>query len=65
MKIYVSYVVQDSKGHQHGSKCIDVMSPPIAYSTLLPVAEVMDWAAKVQSEMNNGKKIIITSIYKA
>ncbi len=46
MKTYISYVVQDEKGHKHLSEVLESKSPPYNYSADPQVDEVMKWADK-------------------
>lgn len=64
MKILVNYVVQDVKDHRHESESLNIISPPYSFSPEPPVTEVMKWADRKQAELSDGKKLIVTSMYK-
>lgn len=64
MKILVNYVIQDAKDHHHESEIIDVLSPPYTFSPEPPVEVVWKWAEKKQTELPDGEKLILLSMYK-
>ena len=64
MKTYISYVVQDDKGHKHDSEILTTLSPPYSYSAEPPVQEVMQWADKKRKELKIGEQLVITGMFK-
>jgi hypothetical protein len=64
MKTYVSYVVQDEKGHKHESEILTTQSPPYSYSAEPPVQDVMQWADKKRKELKQEESLIITGMFK-
>lgn len=65
MKAFVSYVIQNDTGHRHLSEAIPIKSPPLYYSTELPVQQVFEWAEKKQAELPKGEKLIVINFFKA
>jgi len=64
MKIIVNYVVQDVKDHWHDSEILNIISPPYSFSPEPPVTEVMKWAERKQTELPDGKKLVVLSMFK-
>ena len=64
MKTYVSYVVQDEKGHKHESETLTTQSPPYSYSPDPLVDEIMKWVDKKRKELKKEESLVITSIFK-
>lgn len=64
MKTYISYVVQDEKGHKHLSEILEFKSPPYSYSPDPQVDEVMKWADKKRKELKQEENLVITSMFK-
>lgn len=64
MKIIVNYVVQDIKDHWHDSEILNIISPPYSFSPEPPVTEVMKWAERKQTELPDGKKLVVLSMFK-
>jgi len=64
MKIIVNYVVQDVKDHRHDSEILNIISPPYSFSPEPPVTEVMKWAERKQTELPDGKKLVVLSMFK-
>ena len=64
MKTYVSYVVQDEKGHKHESEILTNQSPPYSYSPDPQVSDVMEWADKKRKELKKEESLIITGMFK-
>jgi len=64
MKTLVSYVVQDVETHKHQSEIIEIDSPPYIFSPEPPISEVMKWADRKQTDLPDGKKLIVLSMYK-
>lgn len=64
MKTYISYVVQDEKGHKHLSEVLESKSPPYSYSADPQVDEVMKWADKKRKELNQEESLVVTSMFK-
>jgi len=44
MKTFVSYVIQDEKGHVHKTDVITTKSPPYSFNSDAQVSAVMEWA---------------------
>lgn len=63
MKAFVSYVLQDSKGHEHLSEVLDIEQPPYSYSSDPPISQVLEWA-KLKRKNLKGKQLIIVNIFK-
>lgn len=64
MKTYVSYVVQDEKGHKHDSEILTTQSPPYSYSADPQVQDVMQWADKKRKELKKEEQLVITGMFK-
>lgn len=64
MKTYVSYVIQDEKGHKHESEIVTSQSPPYSYSAEPQVLDVMKWADEKKKELKNEEKLVIVNMYK-
>lgn len=64
MKTYISYVIQDEKGHKHESEVLTTQSPPYSYSSDPQVDEVMKWAEKKRKELKKEESLVITSMFK-
>lgn len=64
MKNYVSYVIQDAKGHTHHSEVVDLKGPQYDFSTGTQISEVFEWKENKQSELLHDQKLIITNIFK-
>ena len=64
MKTYISYVVQDEKGHKHLSEVLESKSPPYSYSNDTQVDEVMKLADKKRKELRKEESLVITSMFK-
>ena len=64
MKTLVSYVVQEAENHKHQSEILEIASPPYTFSPEPPISEVMKWAARKQSELSQGQKLIVLSMFK-
>jgi hypothetical protein len=64
MKVYVSYVVQDGRGHKHDSTLIEITCPAFNQSLDLQADQVLDWARSEQTKLKEDQKIIITNMYK-
>jgi hypothetical protein len=64
MKTYISYVVQDEKGHKHLSEVFETKSPSYSYSNDTQADEVMKWADKKRKELKQEESLVITSMFK-
>ena len=64
MKTYISYVVQDEKGHKHLSEVLESKSHHYCYSNDTQVDEVMKWADKKRKELRKEESLVITSMFK-
>lgn len=64
MKTYISYVVQDEKGHKHLSEVLETKSPSYSYSNDTQADEVMKWADKKRKELKKEESLVITSMFK-
>ena len=64
MKIIVNYIIQDEKDHRHESEILNIISPPYSFSPEPPVTEVMKWAERKQTELPDGKKLVVLSMFK-
>jgi hypothetical protein len=64
MKIYISYVVQDEKGHKHLSEVLETNSPSYSYSNDAQADEVMKWADKKRRELKQEESLVLTSMFK-
>ena len=64
MKTFVSYVIQDGKGHKHESTVVTTQSPPYSYSSDPQVSDVMEWAEEKKKELKNEEELIVVSMYK-
>jgi hypothetical protein len=64
MKTYVSYVIQDEKGHKHGSTVVTTQSPPYSYSSDPQVSDVMEWADEKRKALKKEEELIVVSMYK-
>ncbi|MBX9783665.1 MAG: hypothetical protein K2X48_10270 [Chitinophagaceae bacterium] len=64
MKTYITYVVQNEKGHKHLSEVLETKSPLYSYSNDPQVDEVMKWADKKRKELKQEESLVITSMFK-
>ena len=64
MKVIVNYVVQDVIKHKHESEILNILSPPYTFSPEPPATEVMKWAERKQTELPDGKKLVVLSMFK-
>jgi hypothetical protein len=64
MKTYVSYVIQDEKGHKHESEIVISPSPPYSYSPDPQVQDIMQWADKKRKELKKEEQLVITGMFK-
>lgn len=64
MKILVNYVVQDVKDHRHESEILNIISPPYTFSPEPSATEVMKWAERKQTELPDGEKLVVLSMFK-
>ena len=64
MKTYVSYVVQDEKGHKHESEILTTQNPPYSYSADPQVQDVMQWADEKRKKLKKEESLIITGMFK-
>jgi hypothetical protein len=64
MKTFVSYVIQDAKGHKHESAILATQSPPYSYSADPQVSDVMEWADNKRKELNKEQELIVVGMYK-
>lgn len=64
MKTYVSYVVQDDKGHKHKSEILTTQSPSYSYSPDPQVQDVIQWADKKRTELKKEESLIIIGMFK-
>jgi hypothetical protein len=64
MKTFVSYVIQDEKGHKHESTVVNTQSPPYSYSSDPQVSDVMEWADEKRKALKKGEELIVVSMYK-
>lgn len=64
MKTYVSYVIQDEKGHKHESEILTSQNPPYSYSSDPQVSDVMEWSDKKRKELKKEESLIITGMFK-
>lgn len=64
MKTFVSYVIQNDKGHKHESTVVTTQSPPYSYSSDPQVSAVMEWAEEKKKELKNEEELIVVSMYK-
>ena len=63
MKNLISYVIQDSQGHNHMSEIIHTTCP-ISYSPEPDMSSVIKWRDKKQKELGKEKKLIIVNVFK-
>lgn len=64
MKTYVSYVVQDEKGHKHESEILTTQNPPYSYTADPQVQDVMQWADEKRKKLKKEESLIITGMFK-
>lgn len=64
MKTYISYVIQNEKGHKHVSEILTTQSPPYSYTNEPQVQEVMQWADIKRKELKKDENLIITGMFK-
>ena len=64
MKVLVNYVIQGDDNHRHESEIIFISSPPYTFSPEPPAPEVMKWADKKQTELMQGQKLVVLSMFK-
>lgn len=64
MKTYVSYVIQDEKGHVHKADVVETQSPPYTFNSDPQVAAVMKWAEEKKKALPQHQELIITGMYK-
>jgi hypothetical protein len=64
MKTFVSYVIQDQKGHKHESEILNTQNPPYSYSADPQVSDVMEWADKKRKELKKEEELIVVGMYK-
>ena len=64
MKTYVSYVIQDEKGHKHEPEILTTQNPPYSFSADPQVSDVMEWADKKRKELKKEEKLVVVSMYK-
>lgn len=64
MKTFVSYVIQDEKGHKHESAIVTTQNPPYSFSSDLRVSDVMQWAEEKKKLLKPEQELVITNIYK-
>jgi hypothetical protein len=64
MKTFVSYVIQDGKGHKHESTVVTTQNPPYSYSSDPQVSDVMEWADEKRKALKKEEELIVVSMYK-
>jgi hypothetical protein len=64
MKTYVSYVIQDEKGHRHESEILTTQSPSYSYSKDPQTDDVIKWTDEKRKELKNNENLVITGIFK-
>jgi len=64
MKTFVSYVIQDGKGHKHESTVVTTQNPPYSYSADPQVSDVMEWADEKRKALKKEEELIVVSMYK-
>lgn len=64
MKTFVCYVIQDEKGHKHGSTIVNSQNPPYNFSADPQVSDVLEWADKKKKELKPQQELVITGMYK-
>lgn len=64
MKTFVSYVIQDGKGHKHESTIVTTQNPPYSYSSDPQVSDVMEWVEEKKKELKSEEELIVVSMYK-
>jgi hypothetical protein len=64
MKTFVSYVIQDDKGHKHESTVVATENPPYSYSADPQVSDVMEWADEKRKALKKEEELIVVSMYK-
>lgn len=64
MKTYVSYVIQDEKGHTHKSEIVKTESPLYSFSADPQVIEIVKWAENKKQELKPDQELVIVGMYK-
>ena len=62
-KTFVSYVIQNEKGHKHESAIVTTQSPPYSYSANPQVSDVMEWADEKRKRLKKEEELIVVSMY--
>jgi len=64
MKALISYVIQDAGAHVHQSEILEIPGYPWHCTPEVPNDEIMNWIKKRESELSEGKKVVLISTYK-
>lgn len=64
MKTYISYVIQDEKGHVHRADVVETSSPPYSFNSDPQVSTVMEWAKEKKKILSKHQELVITGMYK-
>lgn len=64
MKTFVSYVIQNEKGHKHKSEIVTTQNPPYSYSADPQISDVMEWADKKRKGLKKEEELIVVRMYK-
>lgn len=64
MKNYVSYVIQNSKGHTFHSEIVETKNPQYSYSRDPQISDVLKWTDEKQSTLMESQKLVVLNIYK-
>ena len=64
MKTFVSYIIQDEKGHKHESTIVATQSPPYSYLSNPQVSDVMEWADEKRKAPKKEEELTVVSMHK-
>jgi hypothetical protein len=64
MKTYVSYVIQDDKGHVHKAEVVETKSPPYTFNSDPQVIDVIEWAEEKKKVLQLTQELVLTGMYK-
>ena len=64
MKTFVSYIIQNEKGHKHESTVVTSQNPPYSFSSDPQVSDVMEWAKEKRKALTKEEELIVLGMYK-
>ena len=64
MKAFVSYVLQNERGHRHYSEIVDIKNPPYNYSSLIDGTNILEWSKNKKKNLNQGEELVVLNYFK-